>query len=52
MHLQKNSLYDLELVVKVTQSVVQCPPNYMTYAPAKFDVARSNSLGEDGFTRK
>ena len=50
MHLQENTLYDLDLVVKVTQNVVQCPPNHMTYAPAK--VATSNSLGEDGFTRK
>ena len=52
MHLQENTLYDLDLVVKVTQNVVQCPPNHMTYAPAKFEVAKSNSLGEDGFTRK
>ena len=48
MHLQENTLYDLDLVVKVTQNVVQCPPNHMTYAPAKFEVATSNSLGEDG----
>ena len=47
MHLQENTLYDLDLVVKVTQNVVQCPPNHMTYAPAKFEVATSNSLGVD-----
>ena len=52
MHLQENTLYDLDLVVKVTQNVVQYPLNHMTYAPAKFEVATSNSLGEDGFTRK
>ena len=52
MHLQENTLYDLDLVVKVTQNVVQYPPNYMTYVPAKFEVAMSNSLGEDAFTRK
>ena len=52
MHLQENTLYDLDLVVKVTQNVVQSPPNRMTYAPAKFEVATSNILGEDGFTRK
>ena len=53
MHLQENTLYyNLDLVVKVTQNVVQCPPNHMTYAPAKFEVATSNSLGEGGFTRK
>ena len=52
IHLQENTLYDLDLVVKVTQNVVRCPPNYMTYAPAKFEVATSKNLGEDGFTRK
>ena len=52
MHLQENTLYDLDLVVKVTQNVAQCPPNNMTYAPAKFEVATSHSFGEDGFTRK
>ena len=52
MHLHENTLYDLDLVVKVTQNVVQNPPNYMTYAPAKFDIATSNSLREDAFTRK
>ena len=51
MHLQENILYDLDLVVKVTQNVVQYPLNHMTYTPAKFEVAMSTSL-EDGFTRK
>ena len=50
MHLQENTLYDLDLVVKVTQNVVQYPSNHMTYA--HFEVVMSNSLGEDGFTRK
>ena len=52
MHSQENTLYDLDLVAKVTQNVVQYPPNHMTYSPAKFEVATSNSLGKDGFTRK
>ena len=43
MHLQENTLYDL---------VVQYSPNHMTYASAKFEVATSNSIGEDGFIRK
>ena len=47
MHLQENTLYDLDLVVKVTQNVVQCPPNHMTYALAKFEVAMSNSLEDN-----
>ena len=52
MHVQENTLYDFDLVVKVTQNVVQCPPNHMILAPGKFDVATSNSLGKDGFSRK
>ena len=52
LHLQESTLYDLDLVVKVTQNVVQYPLNHMTYTPAKFEGATSNSLGEDGFTRK
>ena len=52
MHFKKNTLYDLDLVVKVTQNIVQYLPNHMIYAPAKFEVATPNSIGEDGFTRK
>ena len=52
LHLQENTLYGLDLVVKVTQNVVQYTPNHMTYAPAKSEGTTTNSLGEDGFTRK
>ena len=38
--------------LNVIQKVVKCPPNHMTFAPAKFEIATSNSLGEDAFTRK
>ena len=38
--------------VKVTPNVVQCPSNHMTLAPTKIEIAMSNSLGEDAFTRK
>ena len=51
MHLQENTLFDLDLGVKVTQNVAQYPLHHVTYAPAKFEVATSNSLG-DPFTRK
>ena len=51
-YLQKNTLYDLGIWVKVTLNVVQCPPNHMTFAPAKFEIAMSNNLEEDAFTRK
>ena len=55
MHYQKNTLFDLDPKVKgvkVTQNVAQYPRLYVTYAPAKFDVATSHGLGEDAFTRK
>ena len=38
--------------VRVTQNVFKCPPNHMTFAPAKFEIATSNSLEDDAFTRK
>ena len=37
MHLQENTLHDLDLVVKVTQNIVQCPPNHMAYASANLN---------------
>ena len=52
MHLQENLSYDLDIVIKVTQNVVQYPPKHITHAPAKFEVAMSNGLGEDAFTSK
>ena len=52
MHLQENTLYDLDLGVKLTYDVAKYPPNQMTYVPAKFEVATSNRLGEDAITRK
>ena len=51
-YLQKNTQYDLDLQLKVRQNVVKCPSNHMTFTPAKFEIATSNSLGEDAFTRK
>ena len=43
MHLQENTLNDLDLVVKVIRIVVQYPRHHMTYAPATFEAATSNS---------
>ena len=40
------------LEVKVIQNDAQYPLHYVTYAPAKFEVATSNGLGGDAFTRK
>ena len=41
MNLQENTLFDLDLGVKVTQNVAQYPQHHVTYATAKFDVATS-----------
>ena len=38
----RNTLFDLDLGVKVTQNVAQYPQHHVTYAPAKFDVATSH----------
>ena len=51
MHLQTKPLFNLDLRVMVTQNVAQYILFHMTYAPAKFEVATSNSLGEDACTR-
>ena len=52
MHLQENTLFDLDLVVKVTQNINQYPLHHVTYLGTKFKVATSNCLGGDVFTRK
>ena len=44
--------FDLDLGVKVTQNVAQYPLHHVTYPATKFEVARSNRLGGDTFTRK
>ena len=51
MHLQENTLFYLDFVVKVTQNVAQCPLHHVTYAPTEFEVTTSYGLG-DAFTRK
>ena len=45
------STFDLDLGVKVTQNVAQYPLHHVTYSPAKFEVATSNGLEGDPFTR-
>ena len=52
MHLQENSIFDLDLGVKVMQNVAQYPLHHVTYSPTKFEVATSIGLGGDAFTRK
>ena len=47
MHLHENSLFDLE----VTRNVAHYPLHHVTYSATKFEVATSNDLGGDTFTR-
>ena len=44
--------FTLDLGVKVTQNVAQYPLHHVSYPATKFEVARSNRLGGDTFTRK
>ena len=46
MHLQENTLFDLDLGVKIICIVAQYLLHYVNYAPTKFEVAMSNSLGD------
>ena len=52
MHLRENILNDLDLQVKVTRNVSQCPLHHVTYAPTEFEVTTSKALGGETFTRK
>ena len=52
MHLQENTLFDLDLGVNVTQNVAQCHLHYVTYALTEFEVTTPKCLGGDTFTRK
>ena len=47
MHLQEKILNDLD-----TENVAQRPIYHVNYAPSEFEVAMSNPLGGDTFTRK
>ena len=42
MHIQENTLFDLDIRVKVTGNVAQYPLHYVTYVPVKFEVNASN----------
>ena len=50
MHLQENSLFDLNFGVKVTRNVSQCPLHHVTYSATNFEVATSNGLEFEGDT--
>ena len=48
----KNTVFELDQGIKVTQDVVKYSLHHMSYAHVKFEVAKSNGLGGDAFTRK
>ena len=52
MHLHENTLFSLDLGVKVTRNIAQCPLHHVTYAPTEFEVTTSKCIGGDAFTRK
>ena len=41
-----------DLGLGVTQNIAQYPLHHVTYSTTKFEVATSNGLGGDTFTRK
>ena len=41
MHLQENTLFDIDLGVKVTRNFAQYPLHHVTYAALQFEAARS-----------
>ena len=43
--------FDPGLLVKVTRNVAKYPLHHVTYSATRFEVATSNSLGGDTFTR-
>ena len=51
MNIKENTLFDIDSGVKVTFNVAQYPLHHVTCAPAKFEVAASNDLAGDAFTK-
>ena len=49
-YFQENSIFDVDLGVKVTRNVALYPLHHVTYSATKFEVATSNCLGGDTFT--
>ena len=46
MHLQENTLFDIDIRVKVTGNVAQYPLHHVTYAPVKFEVNTFTGYGD------
>ena len=45
IYLHENTLFDLDLGVKVTQDVAKYPLHHVTYSDTKVEVATSDGLG-------
>ena len=41
MYLQENTVFDVTLGIKVAWNTAQYPLHHVSYAPAKFEVAKS-----------
>ena len=52
MHLQENTLFDLDLRVKVTRNVAQCLLQHVTDAPTEFKVTTLKALGGGSIYKK
>ena len=52
VHLQENTLFDLDLWVKIIQSVAQCPLHHVTYTQKEFEITTLKGLGGEAFTRQ
>ena len=51
MHLHENTLFDLDIGVKVTQDVAKYLLHHVTYSDTKVEVATSDGVGGDAFTK-
>ena len=51
MQLHENTLFDLDLGVKVTQNIVKHLLHHVTYSDTKLEVSTSDGLGGGAFTK-
>ena len=52
MYLQENTVFDLDLGIKITSNIAKHPLHQVTKAHAMIEVVTSNYLGRDVFTSK
>ena len=51
MHLQENTLFDIDLWVKVSRNVSQYPLHHVNYQTTKYEAATSIGSGGETFKR-